>query len=284
MSARSAPRPLEVLRTVAQLWTPDAFESVAPTTTLRGGDVHARAAVDLYLPERPTGDTLVLVHGGGFIVGSRRMKPMRLLSTRLRALGITVASVTYRKIPERLGRRGAPIAAALADVVAGASAVLDALPGYGLPSSRVTLAGLSAGGTLALLAADRLPWVAQVVGVFGLYDFGHLTGPFAGLLPPLTTGSRDPAEWRRWSPMTYAGPYQPTHLLHGTADALVPVAQAQRLHADREAIGRAGTLTLFEGAPHAFFNTPGPFAERGIDVLAERILTLSARLDAGRVG
>ena len=272
MTAPAAPSPLAVLRTLAQIWTPDTFDSVAPTLTLRGGDSNARIAVDLYVPERPTGDTLIRVHGGGFIVGSRRMKPMRLLSTRLRALGVTVASVTYRRIPERLGRRGAPIAAALSDVVAGAGAVLDALPEHGISTSRVTLAGLSAGGTLALLAADRLPWVAQVIGVFGLYDFGHLTGPFAGLLPPLTTASRDPTEWRRWSPMATAGPFQPTHLLHGTADALVPVEQARQLHASRTALGRRGSLTIFEGAPHAFFNTVGPFAERGIDVLAQWIL------------
>jgi alpha-beta hydrolase superfamily lysophospholipase len=48
----------------------------------------------------------------------------------------------------------------------------------------------------------------------------------------------------------------PVLVLHGTADALIPVADAQRYAQRRQAVGLPTTLHLYEGAPHAFFNWP----------------------------
>ena len=59
--------------------------------------------VDTYAPAAPTGASVVLVHGGGFVIGSRRMKPMRFLATQLAAAGITVCSVDYRMIRSGAG-------------------------------------------------------------------------------------------------------------------------------------------------------------------------------------
>src|SRR5690606_24657302 len=52
---------------------------------------------DLYLP-RGAGPhaSVLLVHGGAFLIGSRAMRPVRFLADRLRAAGFAVAATDYR--------------------------------------------------------------------------------------------------------------------------------------------------------------------------------------------
>jgi pimeloyl-ACP methyl ester carboxylesterase len=64
----------------------------------------------------------------------------------------------------------------------------------------------------------------------------------------------------------------PTLLLHGTADGLVPVAQAHRLAAHRASYGLPTQLSIYEGAPHGFFNQPGAHADRGVKEILEHVL------------
>ena len=135
----------------------------------------------------------------------------------------------------------------------------------GLDAGAISLAGLSAGATLALLAAGRIPpaRLAGVVCAFGLYEVDHLRGP-AGLLPRLLFRTADRAAWRARSPRFAPQPAAPPLLLHGGDDGLVPVDQAHRLAAHREALGLATRLVVYPGAPHGFFNLPVPAADAGV--------------------
>ena len=214
---------------------------------------------DVYLPPRATGASVVLVHGGAFVIGSRRMKPMRYLAARLSASGIAVCAVDYRMI-----FRGGRLDEAVDDVRDALAFWRRRAAALGLDDRAVSLVGLSAGASLAMLAAARTA-PGELAGLacgFGLYELEHLRGP-ASLLPRLLLRTADRAAWRERSPCRAPQPAVPTLLLHGGDDGLVPVEQAHRLAAHREALGLPTRLVIYPGAPHGFFNVPSPAADAG---------------------
>jgi acetyl esterase/lipase len=219
---------------------------------------------DLYVPaesaREASGASAVLVHGGAFVVGSRAMKPMRYLASRLVAAGIAVCSIDYRLV-----FRGGRIDEATDDVIAAVEFWRARSREHGLDPTRISLVGLSAGGTLAMLAASRLgpAGLHRLVSVFGLLELDHLRGPLATLVPRLVFRTKDRASWQARSPRGIAQPEMSTLLLHGTADGLVPVEQARRLAAHRESLGLPTKLVVYEGAPHGFFNAPSEACDAG---------------------
>lgn len=254
----------EIVEALLSLRGPAHFEEPRATQP----DLAYRARVgrgvaplaDVYLPGQATGASVVLVHGGGFVLGSRRMKPMRFLASRLVASGVAVCSIDYRLV-----FRGGGLEEGVADVLAAFRFFRSRAPGLGLDPSRVSLVGLSAGATLAMLAASRVEpeTLHRLVSVFGVYELDDLRGPLAAVLPRLVFGTSDRASWHTRSPRRSRQPSAPTLLLHGSADGLVPVSQARRLAAHREALGLPTKLVVYEGAPHGFFNSASDACERG---------------------
>jgi acetyl esterase/lipase len=245
-------------RSLRSLFTPDRFTSASPTMA---DEVFARPAgrplcADVYLPAgdaAPRGSAL-LVHGGGFTVGHRRMKPMRFLATRLRAEGFAVGVGSYRKL-----LRGGDLPRMLDDV-ASLIAWWDAQRGrLGAPEGGAAMVGLSAGGCLALRAAEAAPTgsVSRVVSVFGLYDLAAGEGALSLAMRPLLLGAGDVRRARAASPLHRPPPPVPVTLLHGTDDTLVPYAQAEALARAWQAAGATVRLHTYPGAPHAFFNDAG---------------------------
>jgi acetyl esterase/lipase len=222
---------------------------------------------DLYVPRAPNGASVVLVHGGGFVLGSRRMKPMRYLTAKLVEAGIAVCAINYRMI-----FRGGRLDEATSDVVdafefwAARTSTLD------LDPARISLVGLSAGATLSLLAAAQLDdgKLVSLACAFGLYDAEHLRGP-AQLLPRLLLKTADRSGWNARFPRHARQPAAPTLLLHGTDDGLVPVDQAHKLAAHRDALGLPTRLVIYDGAPHGFFNLPVPEAAAGAREIIDHV-------------
>ena len=220
---------------------------------------------DIFIPGSiATGASVLLVHGGGFVVGSRSMKPMRFLAARLVAAGIAVFSIDYRLI-----FRGGRVHEATDDVLAALHFWRARVSRYDLDPDRISIVGLSAGATLAYLAASRSPSIHRLVSVFGLYELDHLRGPLATLLPRVLFRTTDRATWHAQSPRGVAQPSAPTLLLHGTADGLVPVEQARRLAMHRDSLGLFTKLTIYDGAPHGFFNFPCEAGESGAREITE---------------
>lgn len=230
---------------------------------------HIAPLADLYVPAQPTRTSVVLVHGGGFVLGSRRMKPMRYLAAHLCNAGISVCSIDYRMI-----FRGGRIDEATDDVRAALEFWLARTDPLGLDPRAVSLVGLSAGATLALLAAGgaEATSLASLACCFGLYETDHLQG-ISTLLPRLLFRTTDRDTWTRRSPRFAPQPASPTLLLHGTDDGLVPVEQARRLAAHRESLGLPTRLVIYDGAPHGFFNVPVPAAEAGVREIIEHVST-----------
>jgi acetyl esterase/lipase len=215
---------------------------------------------DLYLPARPTGASVVLVHGGGFVIGSRRMKPIRYLAGQLVASGIATCAIDYRLI-----FRGGRLDEAVTDVGDALAFWRARTAHHGLDPRAVSLVGLSAGATLVLLAAARRPpgELHRLVSCFGVYETDHLRG-VAGLLPRLMFRTADRASWGQRSPRHAPQPAVPTLLLHGSADGLVPADQARRLAEHRESLGLPTRLVIYPDAPHGFFSHPVPAAREGV--------------------
>jgi len=209
---------------------------------------------DVYLPDGPGPHAGILwVHGGGFTVGSRSMKPMRLLATACRRADLAAMTFDYRLL-----FRGGNVDTGVEDTRAAWSFFVANAKRFGLDGGRLFLGGLSAGGCLALLAAPSLePVPARLVSVFSLYDFETISGGLGGLLARLAAGN-DAADRRARSPLygPVVGLDRPVLVQHGMADTLIPIDDARRFAAARGATGRSTVLNVYDGAKHAFYNAP----------------------------
>lgn len=249
----SGPTITGLVRSLRSLTTPLAFAPAEPThTDLLYSERAGRGVpplVDVYLPDGPgPHPSIVLVHGGGWVLGTRRMKPMRYLATELVGAGFAVAVGEYRLL-----FRGGRIGEAVDDVASKIGWWFDQAGTYGLDLDAVHMAGLSAGATLMLLAAQRHRErrFKRLVSVFGVYDFEGMTGGVGGLIQPLILQGRDP---RSVSPLHLDALPWPVTLMHGTDDALVAHAQAEAFRDLGRDAGHAVDLISYEGQPHAFFN------------------------------
>ncbi|MCB9727406.1 MAG: alpha/beta hydrolase [Deltaproteobacteria bacterium] len=215
----------------------------------RGDSGHALA--DVWLPATPTtGASVLLVHGGGFVLGSRSMKPMRLVASRLVEAGVAVASVDYR-----LALRGGRLGSMVQEVGAALDWWRAQAPEHGLDPDAVTLAGASAGAALAWLACAAAPAPpARLVALYGVYDLRYLGRGKAALLGRLVAGTRDAEALYALSPLSAPPLALPVLMVHGTADRLVPYAQSEQLCRARLGAGLPTELLTCEGEPHGFLN------------------------------
>jgi len=125
-------------------------------------------------------DTLVYLHGGGYVYGS--LKSHRHLASELgRAAGARAIAVDYRRAPE------APFPAALDDAVAVWRALLD----QGLAPQQIALAGDSAGGGLAVALMVRLRELGLVQPAGAV-----LFSPWVDMLASGVSSRLSPMYWR----------------------------------------------------------------------------------------
>ena len=216
---------------------------------------------DVYLPtgSRPY-PSVIVVHGGGFVIGHRRMKPVRLVATRLCEAGFAVCAIDYRLL-----FRGGGLAVQVEDVTAAATFWRSEQARFGCDPSRVSMLGFSAGAALMLLHAARSEPYHRLVNVYGAVDLHRVSGRRAELLLGALTGTRERRAWEAMSPSAHAHTPSPLLTIHGTRDALVPVAHATRLHEARRARGLPSELELVEGMPHGWLNDASlPETERAV--------------------
>ena len=191
---------------------------VSPTSTMRYGP-HPEQVADLWLPDGPGPHAgVVLVHGGCWRAQYGRDLENRVAAD-LAARGLAVWNLEYRRLD-----CGGDWPAPLEDVVAAATA----LPAE-IDAGRVAIAGHSAGGHLALLAASRL----RVRGVLAQAPVSDLRlaaelGACAGAVERLPEqGAPSPID---------DPPRTEVLLVHGDADEHVSVELSRRYAAGGHAV------------------------------------------------
>ncbi|KFG93115.1 alpha/beta hydrolase [Burkholderia paludis] len=150
-AARSADEQRRLYDRFAAAWTPAALPAgiVQQDAVWHAPDGRAIALRRYAAAHGTPRGTVLFFHGGGFVVGS--LDSHALITARLAAdTGLDVIAVDYRLAPEHR----AP--AALEDCLDVARAARDAVLPFGPCARPLTLAGDSAGGTLAAAVATAL--------------------------------------------------------------------------------------------------------------------------------
>ncbi len=272
---RAAYDPTTHWRTIAMPWPrqPRAVERIAD---LAYADGHAKYRLDLYRSgdraafpgPRPV---LLYVHGGGWVVGNKAQQG-RVTVHELAAAGWVCASMNYRLSPH------ATFPDHLIDVKRAIAWLRDNIAKHGGDPRFIVIAGGSAGGHLATLAAvtanqpalqpgfvDADTSVQGCVSYYGVYDFADRDSSFGHkafrdlLLARIVMKrhhERERDAYDHASPIHHVGRdgavIPPLLIIHGAADSLVPVASARAFVATaRKAACRVAYLEL-PGAHHAF--------------------------------
>lgn len=234
--------------------------------TLRYG-MHARHVLDVHRPSAPARGALVFAHGGAWLTGDKAFVHPAIAQQVSR--GWVVVSVNYRFADE------VPLPAAVLDVRRAVSWVRAHGSHLGLTTSApVVVAGHSAGGHLALMAAygprsldppgtpahllavdgvvslagptELMGWSTVQFDLFGSNAADLLNTAFGCARPPRQGALTCPmARLAAVSPLwsaTAASP--PTYLAYGTRDDLVPPWQGAGLHDRLAAHGASARVWL----------------------------------------
>lgn len=219
--------------------------------------------VDRSKDPRPT---VIYIHGGGWVGWTKEETELRVLPYLAR--GMNAVNVEYRLASVSL----AP--AAVEDCRCALRWVYDHATEYGFDTTKLVVAGESAGGHLSLMTGmltpsagfdDECPGhvtagepeemrVAAIVDYFGITDVPDvLQGPnarswalmwFAGLPNRLVLA-------KRLSPLTYVRKgLPPIIILHGDKDPTVPYQEAVRLHEALNAASVPNQLVTIHGGGH----------------------------------
>lgn len=259
------------------------FGDTAPAGIVHEGLTYAEIQgfrpllLDLHVPAAAGAGTpvplVVWLHGGAFWAGDRRYLPSNLspnaVFDALVAAGIAAATIDYRLSGE------ARFPAQLDDLRAAIRYLRSHASEWGLDGERVGVWGESAGGTLAALAAltpsgddADLPLAAAALwfAPTDLVALRHFSA-IAGLLGDNGDNGDEGGEGgeallaaaTQASPVTHVHRGAPPFLImHGTADATLPVKQSELLHKELLGVGARSSFVPVEDAGHVFEGHPEP--------------------------
>jgi acetyl esterase/lipase len=242
------------------------------------GDAGERNLLDIYRSRTPAAvaqPIFLWIHGGAWTLGHKSQQGMPLLY-RMASRGWVSVAINYRLGPaSRFPDLLVDVKRAIAWLrVNGAQ--------YGADPNYIIACGGSAGGHLAALAAltaNRSTYqpgfetadtkLAAAIPLYGRFDFIDRNDVMPDKRPLINFLSskvmprsfeEDPELWDQASPVAQVGPHAPPMLvLHGTHDAVIPLAEAEAFVA---ALRRVSTESVvfarLYGAQHGwdFLNTP----------------------------
>jgi acetyl esterase/lipase len=221
--------------------------------------------LDIYQPRKPANavPTVVYFHGGGWVRRDKDEATLRLLPYL--QMGWAVVNVDYRLASAAL----AP--AAVEDCRCALRWVVQHAAEYKFDTSKIVLAGASAGGHLALMAGmvpssagldEECPSsddvrVAAIVNWFGITDVADLlSGRNQRDYAVAWLGSQKNRNKmaRRVSPLTYVRAGLPPIIsVHADKDPTVPYSQAVRLHRALDKARVPNQLVTIHGEKHGHY-------------------------------
>ncbi len=208
--------------------------------------------------------TLVFIHGGGWIFGSKEGTVLNFLPYM--EMGWTIVNVEYRMASQSL----AP--AAVEDTRCALRWVFRNAKQYNFDTSKIVLTGQSAGGHLALITGmlpngtgldnncygDEELKVAAIINWYGISDVNDLiAGKNLKNYAVMWVGSQQNAAEiaKRVSPLTYVRAGLPPILtIHGDSDSIVPYSQSVRLHEALDKAKVTNKLITIKGGDHGGFS------------------------------
>jgi acetyl esterase/lipase len=219
--------------------------------------------LDMYIPKNLTkpAPLLVFIHGGAWAHGKRSDYLTYLIPFAQQ--GYITATVSYRLVNDSINT----YPACAEDIRDAVQWFFQNGDKYGYDPDKIALIGGSAGGHLSLLGAygwhplaekqdsvaAPLHKIKAVVDIYGPFD---LTTPYSQTQRLVTrfigrSYKERPELYREASPMTFLDKTDPpTLILHGTADNLVPISQADTLKARLDRLGIPNVYCRVPGMPH----------------------------------
>src|SRR5687767_6599197 len=279
--ALAAAPALAALAAHAQGPTPDTGNLRVEKDIVFGKGGSMDLTLDVYQP--PAGVTpkrMAIIHlfGGGFFVGNKNAGYIINDAKALGARGYTSISANYR-----LQTQG-PWPAQIHDAKAAVRWTRANAARLGIDANRIAVAGYSAGGMLSLMAAGTNgrkefegdggnPGVSSDVNAcIGVYPLASAQTA-RGLFPEGQATSENIAAA---SPTTYiSDKFAPTIFIHGTNDGTVPMQSSVDFYTKLHALKVPTTLTLIQGADHAFDNNAPDAVEvmaASIDLFLDRLI------------
>lgn len=223
--------------------------------------------LDLYSPKESTAAVpgIIFVHGGSWKHGKK--EDYRIYAMHFAARGYVVASIQYRLSKE------APFPAAIHDVKAAIRYMRANADSIGVDPDRIGIAGGSAGGHLSMMAgysadvgeldghSGHAGVSSRVQCVVNLYGPTDMTTEYARKVSTTNSAVSDffegtyeeqPESYAAGSPLNYVtADDPPTLILHGTADTLVPINQADILAEKLAGFGVPYVYDRLPGWPHS---------------------------------
>lgn len=237
---------------------------------------------DLYLPAVARPPIVCLLHGGFWRMPYGR-EQMTAVAADLAERGFAVWNLEYR----RLGARGGGWPGTFDDVVAGVAHLEKvAARGVGLDLRRLTVAGHSAGGQLALWAGgrgvDESPpstgkrvRIAAVAALAPIADLERAHDLQVGgtAIAELLAGTPQSARttYRMASPRQLLPLGIPQLLLHGTADDVVPIDISREYARAARLAGDDVELRELDGLGHMEYLDPSSAAHDALCRWLERM-------------
>jgi acetyl esterase/lipase len=182
---------------------------------------------------------LVIVHGGGWSMGSKDVNVYQKMMMDYAQKGYVVINVEYRLTGE------APFPACIEDVKCAVRWLRANAKELGVDPDRVGAYGHSAGAHLALMLA-MVPASAGLEGDGGWDNFSSIVNVAAAGSPPTELGRDVPMAKTIWWPIGYiSANHPPMFLLQGTEDPVVLPARTRDFVEKMKAAG-ASNLEYIE--------------------------------------
>lgn len=235
--------------------------------------------LNVYVPKSVKKATpcLVFIHGGGWSKGKK--EDYLLYNLAFAKRGYITATVQYRLVPK------AKFPGPVEDVTSAIRFLKTHAADYNIDANKIAAVGGSAGGHLAMMVGyadnddflatgeESLPSsrVQAVINFYGVVDCttetaiaAHQVKKFIG-----KKYKEDPEPYKNASPISHlTADDPPTLTFHGTIDELVPIRQADMLHAKLNELGIVNYCDRVEGWPHSM-DVTAPINERCQYIMAK---------------
>lgn len=220
------------------------------------------------LPATASVPLVICIHGGGWSGGAKR--DMMDLAYGCANLGFEAFTIQYRLAPAHT------YPSQIDDVMSAIRYAREHAHELGIDPNRIAAIGRSAGGHLALLAAERSAddtpasrerksALRAAVSISGPTDLTCDLSPIAQNIVRSFMGvalTQSVAAYRQASPIHNLTPYcAPLFLIHGDKDESVPYAQATRMLVACKKLGVPAELYTLHGAGHGGGGDPKESAE-----------------------